>query len=334
MLALTACNDPMPSGTATISVSGDGEVKTAEDVAIDVITVTPEDDEAEITDADEEDEAGETAEAEETTTEEISSEEAKTTEEGVVEYQPQIDPIPVIVDETAYTGYATAPLNVRSGDSTDYSVIGGLAYAQAVKVTGTCENGWLRVDYNGAEGFCSGKYISKTEPAPVTSEAAVSGICESRGGASAKWVNMVNAQLATVPSNIVNAAIARGWHIYATTENLDQTYFGGAYGSVMGVTNYDNKVVAIECRENAVRESVAHEMGHVLDNMCGSPSASSEFASIYNEEVDTFRGQISNPGCVRDTTEFFAETFYYICKNPSKCTPRAMEFVQRYMGTV
>jgi|GEM_PF-2258975 len=73
--------------------------------------------------------------------------------------------------------YATIGLNVRSGPGTSYASIGGYNVNDEVKVTGKCSNGWYRVDYNGKEGYCSGKYLSTSKvtvtqaPAPAPAPA-------------------------------------------------------------------------------------------------------------------------------------------------------------------
>lgn len=279
---------------------------------------------------------------------EVAPEDESATEE-TAEETPREEALsaPVMVDETTYTGYATTALNVRSGNSTAYNIIGGLSYSQSIEVTGTCNNGWVRVNYNGAEAYCSGKYITDTKPEPVavstenaenvqndTDAVTTSGICGTTAGGTAEWASKVNKKLALIPSNILNAFTSRGWTIAVTGQNIAGTYFPGVYNSVQGVTFYDSKTILIECREVAVNDSPIHEVGHALDNMCGDPSLGSEFAGIYNEEVETFKSRITNSSCVRNVQEFFAETFYYACINPSKCTPKALEFVQRYMNAV
>lgn len=229
------------------------------------------------------------------------------------------------------TVYTTTSLNVRSGPSTDYSKYGVLSKGTAINIVGICDNGWAIFDYNGNEGFISGKYISDQVEQPVADTPTV-GICESIG-ASQSWVNKVNAQLAYVPENVKSSFVANGWHIYITTENIAQTYFSGIYNSVRGVTKYDEKFIKVETRNVAISSSI-HEMGHYVDFITGSPSLSAEFTNIYNEEVETFKSRIPNSSSVRNQQEFFAETFHYMCKNSSKCTPKAMEFVQRYVNQI
>ena len=63
---------------------------------------------------------------------------------------------------TEDTMYATTSVNVRSGPGTKYSIVGGLNRGDMVKRTG--ESGkWIRVAYNGIEGYVYGKYLSDTD---------------------------------------------------------------------------------------------------------------------------------------------------------------------------
>lgn len=63
--------------------------------------------------------------------------------------------------ELDQTMWATTGVNVRSMPNTEGIKLGILAQGQEVKVTGKCnENGWYRVEYNGATGYVSGSYLS------------------------------------------------------------------------------------------------------------------------------------------------------------------------------
>ncbi len=69
-----------------------------------------------------------------------------------------------IVQSQAYTGWVnTAALNVRSGASTSYSIIG--SYTMGDKVSGQLANGWLKVNYNGRSGYISANLLSSKEVA-------------------------------------------------------------------------------------------------------------------------------------------------------------------------
>ena len=52
------------------------------------------------------------------------------------------------------------------------------------------------------------------------------------------------------------------------------------------------------------------------------------FKTIYKEEVDTFKNQITDSQAISSPEEFFAEIFSYIYKDNIKCTPKALEFVE------
>ena len=62
---------------------------------------------------------------------------------------------------TTATGvkYATTSLNVRSGPSTKYSIIGALTKGQAVTIVGTSGN-WSKIIYNGTTAYAYSKYLS------------------------------------------------------------------------------------------------------------------------------------------------------------------------------
>ena len=65
------------------------------------------------------------------------------------------------VRDTSLTCYVNSEkgLNVRSGPSTDYSVIGTLSNGSKIEVTGE-SGGWYRFDYNGKDGFVATKYTT------------------------------------------------------------------------------------------------------------------------------------------------------------------------------
>lgn len=65
------------------------------------------------------------------------------------------------VKDTSLACYVNSEkgLNVRSGPSTDYSVIGTLSNGSKIEVTGE-SGGWYRFDYNGKDGFVATKYTT------------------------------------------------------------------------------------------------------------------------------------------------------------------------------
>lgn len=62
--------------------------------------------------------------------------------------------------DTTVSGTVTATaLNVRSGPSTSYSVIGQLSKGSSVKIVGKTD-GWLKINYKTSYGYVSGSYVS------------------------------------------------------------------------------------------------------------------------------------------------------------------------------
>ncbi|MCI5612247.1 MAG: SH3 domain-containing protein [Roseburia sp.] len=79
------------------------------------------------------------------------------------------------VKDTSLTCYVNSEkgLNVRSGPSTDYSVIGTLSNGSKIEVTGE-SGGWYRFDYNGKDGFVATKYTTTQATNSNGSNAAAS----------------------------------------------------------------------------------------------------------------------------------------------------------------
>ncbi len=63
------------------------------------------------------------------------------------------------------TYYASAELNLRSDASADAELIASVASGTQLNSTGVCENGWIRVDYNGQTCYASGDFVTTTAPA-------------------------------------------------------------------------------------------------------------------------------------------------------------------------
>lgn len=84
---------------------------------------------------------------------------------------------PVITKDGSGTMYATADVNVRSTWSSDGAIYGVLARGSSVEITGTTDNGWVRVKYNGNIGYVFADYLSWNVPVDksVVKESYLSG---------------------------------------------------------------------------------------------------------------------------------------------------------------
>ena len=63
------------------------------------------------------------------------------------------------------TYYAVEGVNLRSDASADAEFVAGVLSGESLKCTAICDNGWIRVDYNGQTCYASGDYVSTTPPA-------------------------------------------------------------------------------------------------------------------------------------------------------------------------
>ncbi len=84
-----------------------------------------------------------------------------------VEEAPQQDSIGVTAYSATGTVVNTSHLNVRSGDSTNYSIVGGLSGSEQVTITGKATSGWYQISYQGQTAYVSNNYIQINEQQSV-----------------------------------------------------------------------------------------------------------------------------------------------------------------------
>lgn len=69
------------------------------------------------------------------------------------------------------TMYAKQSVNVRDLPTADGNKLGGLSYAQEVKVLGQCnETEWYKIEFNGGVGYVSNSYLIDEKPVQQTTE--------------------------------------------------------------------------------------------------------------------------------------------------------------------
>ena len=78
----------------------------------------------------------------------------------------------ITVEVKQGTYYASSELNLRSDASSDADLISSVAAGTQLNSTGVCENGWIRVDYNGQTCYASGDFVTTTAPAADAGETA------------------------------------------------------------------------------------------------------------------------------------------------------------------
>ena len=160
-------------------------------------------------------------------------------------------------------------------------------------------------------------------------------IIEAKGDISDDVIKVAYEELRLIPDKLQNLFVASSWHLVLSNDNLSKVYFNNKYKSVLGLTDYASSSIIIEAKEKSIRESLVHEMGHFLDYITGFETFESTFKNnFYNVEINEFKKHIKNPGCVRDPQELFAEEFYYMFKDPSKCTPLVLNLIQNKLNSI
>lgn len=81
-------------------------------------------------------------------------------------------PSGVNVEVKSGTYTATAAVNVRSDCNTDAAQIGSVEQGATITSTGVCENGWIRIDYQGQTGYVSGDFVTPADTAATDTAAA------------------------------------------------------------------------------------------------------------------------------------------------------------------
>ena len=88
--------------------------------------------------------------------------------------------------ELSQTMYAKSSVNVRKGPEVSHERLGGLSKAEAVEVTGKCnETGWYRIKFKGKEGFVSESYLVSEKPETTVTQSTTSNTASSGNSGSA-----------------------------------------------------------------------------------------------------------------------------------------------------
>ena len=88
----------------------------------------------------------------------------------------------ITVEVKQGTYYASSELNLRSDASADADLIASVAAGTQLNSTGVCQNGWIRVDYNGQTCYASGDYVSTTAPAAGAADTSESSDTSEKDG--------------------------------------------------------------------------------------------------------------------------------------------------------
>ncbi len=94
-----------------------------------------------------------------------SEEESETSETESAETETSVS-----IEDVNETVWATYSVSIRANASADAERLGVLVGSDSITRTGICDNGWSRVDYNGAEGYIKSEYLTTKEPAAAEPE--------------------------------------------------------------------------------------------------------------------------------------------------------------------
>lgn len=239
--------------------------------------------------------------------------------------------------------YATNNVNIRSGPGTNYPIVGTLQRNQEITCIGIVDDKWYQVKYKENEYFITIKYLSpeKIEKIIISQEETLKtdiftnntyGIFETIGNISSETVSKANKQLSMVPQSALDSFVNNGWHIYITDEKIAQTMFDGQYSSVQGGTLYLEKIIKIENRDKAIKNSIIHEFGHYVYWTCGyfSLGKYQQFLNAFNLDVGNASLMNISYG-LNSPEEFYAEVFWKYITNTDKaenCFPNITKMIK------
>lgn len=106
-------------------------------------------------------------------TEQPSTEPPATEQPSTEEAPPATEETPVEPPVTAETVYATSTVNIRQKADENSEAIGKAERGTSFTRTGTTDNGWSRIDYNGTEAYIKSDYLSTEAPSADTSNNGV-----------------------------------------------------------------------------------------------------------------------------------------------------------------
>lgn len=194
-------------------------------------------------------------------------------------------------------------------------------------VTGTIDN----IDsepksQNASESNTNGNVVASEEsPTSITPEIIQ---LNTIGEVDEKFIKQAKEELKLIPIVLKKSFVSEGWILNLTTENLREKYGLGEGPMVIGYTDYNKHEMNLVNTWSGVIVTPSHEMGHYLDYINGFPSESEEFKQIFLEEGPVFKANTLNTEWISDATEFFAEEFAYYVVAPSKCTPKAYQYIE------
>jgi uncharacterized protein YvpB/SH3-like domain-containing protein len=128
---------------------------------------------------------------------------------------------------------ATENLNIRSGPSTKYAIIGTVKKGSNLNIIGNAA-GWYNVIYNGKKGFVSGQYVKvSNSPTPVSDQYVTTSDLNVRSGASVTYP--ILGVLKKGSFLTVHSKLSNGW--YQINYSGQQGFINGKYVELVNDSN-------------------------------------------------------------------------------------------------
>lgn len=126
----------------------------------------------------------------------------------------------MVYADTYVSGTVTASLNVRSGPSTSYAILGGFSKGSIVKIVEK-DGDWLKVQYKTSYGYVSGKYVTSIYDDVIAEGAVIN-------------CTYLNVRSGPASSYSSRGVVAKGEKVYimGTESNWYEILYNGSAGYV------------------------------------------------------------------------------------------------------
>ena len=141
--------------------------------------------------------------------------------------------------------------------------------------------------------------------------------------------------IAFIPQPIWNALEKENWKIYFTNEELEKKF--NISFEIYGITDYENKVIYVYAHELGIRYSLAHEIGHFLDEYFGKISNLTEWEQIKEGHQKSNEIPIYYFTDMDNNEEYFADCFLLYVNNKKlleKCNKRACNLFDKIVNNM
>jgi hypothetical protein len=236
--------------------------------------------------------------------------------------------------------YIKSNVNIRNGPSTEFEIIGSFKLNDKIDITGECE-GWYQIKYiknnEALLAFVSSEYTMDEKYVPPFNPDNY--FVKKEGNVDDSFIIQAENLWNTIPEYIRNFLKSKGCKIYITDTNLSERFFpNDNLGSVAGTTVPIELTVYLEDRKNAIKNSLVHEVGHLIDVIHLTSSEELRFKEIFEAEKNIF---LNIPGAddyaLTNSSEYFAEAFVIYLKNPNeliKNCPKTYEYIHSIITNI